>query len=526
MPNLDSHRKVAAERAEVISLQPPFSFFDYAEQHFPESGESLRRIFSLARSAGAMTLIVEMITPSGVVAEENQDLVALYPHYVMAGLCRFSFWKKALPVDAAPGAAIKLVRSKALAGYAILKNDVAGTVFDGWHVFEAVFSKYQHHHNCVPQPRTYSLAVCGKSFKISGILYCQQNSMSKACAQVAIRSLLSRLVPEGDVSYRRINEIASAVDPTHVPRNGLGVRQMRRIFEEFGLKYADVDYTQPGMENLRQDLPYQKYVYAGLESGGGALVGFRCTTPDGAESGHIIPIYGHTFNKDTWAPEANFAYFKIGTTAGYIPSEIWTSSFIGHDDNFGPNFCIPRLYIQSDKVDYVLEVFRPGINYSGVQAEALAVNLLYSMLGDLDASRNIWICRLKQLFPHQRLVLRAVSLLRSEYMAHLREISDWEDHREATEICDLIESQMPDYVWVVEISTPQLFPANKRKLGEIVLDGTGEVYNVDGSVNRDLFYLARLPSVYMLGGNLDENGIPMFTPVPSFLASHTDLVMQ
>lgn len=195
------------------------------------------------------------------------------------------------------------------------------------------------------------------------MLYCQQNELNKACAQVALRSLLSRILPEGDIAYRQINQIANAVNPGFNPAKGLSVPQIREVFRVLGIGFNDIDYSAHD-EDIRKTLPYQKYAYAGLESGGGALVGFRLAGRElRAEAKHIIPIYGHTFNKDTWAPDADVAYFRIGEGVGYVPSESWTSSFLGHDDNFGPNFCIPRLYIGNDKVDYVVEIFKLGILY-------------------------------------------------------------------------------------------------------------------------------------------------------------------
>lgn len=524
MPRLDSHRKVAAESQDVISLLPPFSFFDFAEGQFRSPPESLRRIFSLARSSEACTLVVEKIPPCGIIEEENEDIHSLFNSYVPEWLFRLSFWN----IEN-----IENFENENLVGYAILKNDKIGSPSDGWKVFEAVFQKYPHHHNCVPQPQTYTLSVGTKNFDIKGILYCQQNTFNKACAQVAIRSLLSRLLPETDASYRKINQIAYSVDPAHIPGNGLDVQQIRKIFDEYGIKYTDVDYSiDPGASADEQDkkkllqveLPYQKYAYSGLESGGGALVGFRCTNSSGKEAKHIIPFYGHTFNKDTWAPDANFAYFRIGTKAGYVPSEIWVSSFIGHDDNFGPNYCIPRLYIQNEKVDYVLELFRPGISYSGVEAEALALNILYSLNVNLVKSKNKWILRLIEWCSQQRLVFRAIALSRDEYVTHLRSLCDWDGNNEREEICVFLEDEIPDFVWAVEISTPHLFPANKRKLGEIVFDGGGNTINPDGTFNDDLFVFARLPGVYMLGSDIDEQGKPEFKQVASNLESHTELI--
>lgn len=517
MPCLDDHRKAAGEGMERFPLKPPFSFFDFIETRFGDY-DSIRRIFSLARSFSAESLVLETIHPCGIIAEENEDIRQLYPTYSNTGLIRLSFWKQ--PATVADS--ISPLANDDLLGYAILKRDTPrGDDASRWHVFEAIFPKYDHAHNCVPHPQTYHLAVGGQTFAIKGLLYCQQNGLNKACAQVAIRSLLSRLLPEGDISYRRINAIADAVRPGFNPGLGLSVPQIRGIFHKVGCLYHDVDYSEDG--GVRRDLPYQKFAYAGLESGGGALVGFRLTGRNlREEAKHIIPIYGHTFNKDTWAPDADISYFRIGEGLGYVPSESWTSSFLGHDDNFGPNFCIPRLYIERDKVDYVVEIFRPGVCYSGVSAEVLALAVLYSLLPCIAGSANKWIARLIQWTNKQQVVFRALAMTREEYIGHLQTVQDWEGNKEKTKLCDLLAREMPRFIWVVEISTPQLFPANERKLGEIVLDATRNLNQGEGFSPNDVFMFARLPGSYHFGGDV-VGGFPQFTPVPSQLLSHTEL---
>lgn len=82
---------------------------------------------------------------------------------------------------------------------------------------------------------------------------------------------------------------------------------------------------------------------------------------------------------------------------------------------------------------------------------------------------------------------------------------------------------MPQHIWAIEISTPQLFPANERKLGEIVLDATQLLNLEDDSASYNVFIFARLPGIYMLGGEI-INGTPQFTPVPSEILSHTNLI--
>lgn len=383
MTALDDHRKAVGEILRIDFLKPPFSFFDFVEDNFGDY-DSLRRVFSLARSFNAKSMILERIEPCGIVAEENEEILSYYPDFVPGGVLRFSFWKKN-----GKGGGVQSFNSDDLVGYALFKHDnVPSAGINHWHVFEAVFAKYPHDHNCIPKPQAYSLTVADSPFEIQGVLYCQQNQLNKACAQVALRSLLSRMLPEGDISYRQINRIANDVTPGFQPREGLSVPQIREVLSRLSVNFSDVDYSEQP-PNIRKELPYQKYAYAGLESGGGALVGFRLAGRNlQEEAKHIIPIYGHTFNKDTWAPDADVAYFRIGEEVGYVPSESWTSSFLAHDDNFGPNFCIPRLYIENEKVDYVVEIFKPGVAYGGVQAEALALHILYSLLPNLNAVPN------------------------------------------------------------------------------------------------------------------------------------------
>ncbi len=518
MSSLDAHRKAAAEDREIFLLKPPFSFFDFIEDRFGDN-DSIRRIFSLARSSAAQTLVVERIHPIGIIAEENEDIRGLFASYRNTNLLRISFWKKQVIDGNLSG-----LTSKHLVGYAIFKRDqISNSGFDKWHVFEAVFAKYPHSHNCVPHPQTYKLMVADKSYSIKGLLYCQQNTLNKACAQVALRSLLSRILAEGDISYRRINAIAATVNPDFKPGKGLNVPQMRKVLIELNLRFNDIDYSQYD-EQLRHDLPYQKYAYAGLESGGGALVGFRFAGRElREEAKHIIPFYGHTFNKDTWAPNADISYFRIGEGVGYVPSESWTSSFLGHDDNFGPNFCIPRLYIENDKVDYVVEIFRPGILYGGMQAEALALNILYSLLPSIVDVDNKWISRLVLWTERQQVVFRAQAMKTTEYVKHLCSLRDWEGNGENPTLCKLLGKEMPEFIWAVEVSTPQLFPANERKLGEIVLDATMDLTSQEETSANDVFIFARLPGTYMLGGEI-SNGTPQFISVPSQIVSHTDLV--
>lgn len=307
------------------------------------------------------------------------------------------------------------------------------------------------------------------------------------------------------------------------PAKGLTAKQIQAVLRGLGIAFRDFDYSQATPEE-RKRYPYQKFVYSGIESGVGALVGFRFSGPAiKDEVRHIIPFYGHTFNKDTWAPEAERSYFRVGERLGYVPSEYWTSSFLGHDDNLGPNFCVPRLYMSPKQVVYAVELLRSGMAFGGAQAEVLSLQFLYSVLRQIDTGTNEWLQRLAHYAGRdvQRIVLRAIAVDRQLYVGHLSGERDWERHREGHRIVGVLQHFLPEHLWVVEVSVPELFPANERKLGDIVLDGGIKISS--DKKDRSNFVMARLPSVYLF--DLSEpNKKPSFLSFPSRLVSHVPVI--
>ncbi len=523
---MDRHRCCPPVRLVVEAFDPPFSSFDRVESSFG-SNPAVHRCFSLARSFLARTLVNEDISPVGLLADENKEIAGLFPAFQPGTIKRLSFWRRPFR----RGRDLQRMRAADLIGYAILKYDAVPGLCEGWHVFEAVFPKYESRHNCVPQEHDYRLCVGETRLHLTGVLYAQQNSLNKACAQVALRSLLSRHAASGDVSNAEINKAARGVGGTGFrPQNGLSVQQIRAVLKRFGANYRDVDYEEAEIKDpkVRTSQPYQKYLYSGIESGYGSLLGFSMSGPQAAASNHIIPFYGHTFNKDTWAPEADIAYFNIGGGVGYIPSENWTSSFIGHDDNFGPNFCIPRLYVRPQQVSYVVELLPTGAAYNGMIAEARALQFIYSLYPYLD-KQNPWSRRLAEVADPdvQRVILRAICVGKDVYIKHLLGTRDWSGQEENPALVKALPALLPKLLWVVEVSVPHLFAANERKLGEIVLNAShvsvGKTKAGTG-VDFSLFLLARLPSQFFFLKSHSSAG-PDFSTIPSALVSHVPVLV-
>jgi len=167
-------------------------------------------------------------------------------------------------------------------------------------------------------------------------------------------------------------------------------------------------------------------------------------------------------------------------------------------------------------VNYVVEIFRPGVKFSGAKAEVAAYQLFYSILQFTKRNPNInkWTSRAYLAFVSKRIVLRTVSLEKSEYLESLKNLKDWENNSENEKIIDFLAEYLPEYIWLTEFSLPQLFPANERKIGEIILDAT---QYLDSNNSQAVFFAARFPSNWYFSN--EKPGT--FLSIPSTLVSHT-----
>ena len=508
----------AGDDLEFVSLARPFSSFEFVEKHFFGSAP-IRKLFSIARCCEAETLICETILAAQGVAEENEDLRALDPAFVAKKLVRLSFWRSQV------GPGDPLNESDTI-GYAILKLDVIPSInWDQWHVYEAVFCSYPHPHNYANAAARFPFRCGTETFFVRGCLYAQQNTLTKTCAQVAIRSITSTYFSANDLSYRKINATARSQDPGFDPSKGMTNGEITDVLQALGVNVLTLDYGQleTSDPDIREVLPYQKVVYSGVESGCGALVAFKLSGPTAPpDVGHVIPFFGHTFNEDSWAATGGPAYFQFGEHIRYISSRAWLSSFLVHDDNFGANLCIPQNFLKKDHVNCVFELLPVGWACSGTEAEVAASDYFYSILPNLPPSNDVpWLRRLWEYVADQRLILRHVPITKKGYLEHLRAIEDWEYRKESGSTIDEFDTSVSsEKFWMVEVSVPEVFPTNKRKLGEILLDASMPIsLETDGSS----FVLARFPGAYVFFDSLDAQGDPTFALSPSDLRSHVPL---
>jgi hypothetical protein len=443
-----------------------FSNFEFLDHAFG-SHAILRRIFSLARKLGFGSFVQEIIhePDCALLVLENDALRAFRPGFRSSEVTRFTFFSG---TKNAPGP---------LLGYAVFKLDHFSDGSRNGHVFEAVFPPPRG-------PRENNFVHCGKRYEVltvvgfrpvHGVLYAQQNDATFVCAHVALRTVLASLLPSGDTTYTEINRYAgmahASTDTTDGRGHGLSPEQLEAVLQGHGLATRR-DVHEPGAGELPEGLEFQRLLYDFIESGRPAILGFELSPdPVNRQSGrHAIPVFGHTFNEDLWVPEAERAYFAHNR--GYFPSESWLSSYLAHDDNFGPYLCLPRHYLGRSQFRVLVGSHPADVALPAAEAEALAFDVANALAEHLPRGGTPWFERFRAFARAGLLVLRAQTITAESYRTHLLTLRDREGHSLDAPALTLLSDGLPPRVWLVEVSAPELFPSTRAKFGEVLLDAT------------------------------------------------------
>ncbi len=532
-------------RAEFFSVERPFSYFRFRENRFQEL-PSLARIFSQARCLGAKTLVLEEIDPIAAedLATESEDLEKRFGQGVQTRVIRLSFFTAKSEVVRQ---GLESLDERDFLGYAIYREDHVSKLRIK-RVHESVLRFSRITHNYVRREPSWSAQVAGRKFRITGFLYAQQNGFTNVCAHAALRTMASAYHPRGDLTYRKINDllgidhvqnwVGEALDGSG---NGVGLSMgnMLKVFDHVGARCIQADYSTPpnpkGTPPTLQ-IPYQHYLYGSIESGYPAAMVFD--TSDDA-SKHVVPVFGHTFNRDLWVSNAERSYFQIGKETRFLPSDSWLSSFIMHDDNWGSNFCCPKHYLKptdshsggrktkESKADnrewlaHVIATLPSEIKMNPIHAEAIGLDFLSTLLPHMPPEDNEWAERLEQCVRDGLVVYRPILVSGFEYADHLAAVRGWRIRKRISPslLQPLREALGDDPYWLVEMSLPELFASNLRKIGEVLLNP-----RLKPKPNRDFssFVLARVPGHFALLGNR-ESDEPEFRFLPSGVDSHVSV---
>lgn len=509
-------RTARSSSLTLIDVRRPFSNFDFVERQFGGSAP-VRRLLSQARKASVQTLVLEVLKAGSDLQQDNAGMQLLDSTFVAGKIFRLSCFSQLLPDQIALGGAER----DSFLGYAIIKEEsLAGQT--RYRVYESVFKTSRRQNNFIRGQQNWCCEIGGNSFAVPGYLYAQQNGITTACAHVAVRTVAARFRNGRDMLYSEMDAVLQADHTKARGGDGLIHADMEKLLRAAGAGVQITDFS------VASPAPYQKYIYGSIESGYPAIVIFRAS-----KSYHAVPVFGHTFNEDTWVPSASLSYFAVGQNTRYIPSDSWLSMFVGHDDNFGSNFCIPRHFLRTVHdakdpdapgvgiVEAVISTLPPEVHLNAIRAEVIGADYLLSLLRTFPEVNMPWSERLKKSFDEHRLVMRPLLLKSGDYVRHLRLIRDWDGNSLPQELRDAFTEMGEDeYLWMIEISVPELFSANLRKVGEVLIRAESPA-----SSERTLktFFLARLPGffAFQAGSSTIEN--PSYDFFESGIAGHVQL---
>lgn len=522
-------------KIDSIPIEKPFSNFEYIESNY-DGIASLSRIFSQIRQHEGKTMVVELLEESEDINQENEDIKKeIGDNFESCEVFRLSFFDCQFdnPNE------IESISNDNFLGYAIIKKDKSSSSYSKTRIYESVIRQSACGNNFIRGHKDWVCNVNGKELTIQGYMYAQQNDLTCVCAHVALRAVIARFHSDGDVLYHDINQIVADFRKENrtgsISGNKINVQEMIHVLESLNITCFSADYEP--QTPMPSPVPFQKYIYGSIESGYPAIVIFK--SRKGGH--HAIPIFGHTLNQDTWVQRANSSYFMIGSQTKYIPSESWVSMYIAHDDNFGSNFCIPRRYLHSRRycnqlpagpgfclmqeecVTFVIGTMPREVKLSPIRAEVIGgVDYLFTILRKLPYQNNIWARRLLKYAAANQLVLRPILIYPSEYPDHLRGMEDWENKKIKDVLIDVIPQLVKSdkRLWMIELSVPELFSANRRKVGEVLLRS-----EIEPTSKRDFssFILARLPGYFVMHEESSPPSNPSFTFIPSGVNGHVKL---
>jgi hypothetical protein len=457
---------------------PSYSNFDYVDIHF-NSCETVRRIFSLARQLGFHSFLIEEADDEHPRLMEDNKLFTKYDSgFEKSIVSRISFFKSKTN---------RLPTQNDFLGYVVIKQEFFKNDANPYtYVYEAVLKSHRQdiRNDFLHCKRTYQVEYSFGKFGITGVLYAQQNTKTFVCAHVALRTVLSLLLDDGDISYSDINKLAKL--NTYPINNDMTSEAINTVLRKLSLSFVEFDKSELGQIHFTDKL------YGHIESGCPCLLGFDVTNKQQRIS-HIIPILGHTFDDDACVSYAKKEYFE-DCNYNYSSSD-WLNSFLIHDDNFGNYHTIKKDFISNENFLHLWGITNNSRKHALYCTEVLQVANDY-LSQFVEEKRYgvqeqfLWFNRMISFALEKKIILRPLFVDRHSYISYLQSYR-------FDEVIEQKCKQLPDEFWIVEISCPELFSATRAKFGEVLIDG--KIHNDDPETFLPEVLGCRVPSQFYFG---------------------------
>lgn len=384
-------------------------------------------------------------------------------------------------------------------------------------------------HCCREFETVVGTAAEHRRFKVVGSFFCQQNDLTHVCAHAALRMGINSSPAHvgAKLTNRRINELLDIdhkakhvgkydAQPgkhgTQPQSKGLTTEQIVRVVREMGWEAQVAEF------NSNPAIDYEDYIYPVMESGCPVILGIH-----GQSTAHVLAVLGHTLNSDRWSPEARHGYgaFPI---APYISTSAWADHFIVSDDNFGMYVTVPTESIRNILVpkfnpnlhaSLAIGLVPKGVTTAGYAVEQSAASVATKLIELIDPTpANRWLKLLKE--PEQKIVCRTLLVEKASYIKSMKEAEDEQKRRLTDAELSLLEGLVPERAWLTELSVPNLYTGNKRKLGDIVtIASAPEEQFLKGNNVRPLCWLPGFLLTTQPGSQVSQ-GWSLFGHVPLF----------
>ncbi len=461
-----------------MELLKDLTSFDFIKLHQRYSNtKAIGRILAMVEEAGCRTVVIE--TPP-VDKEFKAEYEKFYKNVFKVNtdkVDRLHFFKGSIKnVDD-----IKNGDERYL-GYCDIRPlqppSISGAV-----ISRSVFIKKNNEYLFLVCKRVFDIDFNGKILKVDAFPYLQQDGRIIRCAQAALTSVSIYL--KKNLTGPDFTEIVAKVPTGNrtIPSSGMTGQQIGLSLEAMGREAVLYEYWGDDSD----DVPLQhreQIIYRYLESGIPVIIGVVA----GSEM-HALVVIGHTFTPDSWAAQTRTGYFGHPKTGFiYHCCTNWIERFVVQDDNLGPYTLILSDFLQYYGCKLIAVGLPPGIYCMAEDAEAFVGDLLcprihnitetYDYFRDehvregksINDKTDFWYEEFKKHTSQDELVLRT----------YLRTSKQWKDFVKKQTSCsefeDLVENlELPERVWVVEVSWPQIFRHSRRLCGEFLVDPTDQI---------------------------------------------------
>lgn len=379
-----------------------------------------------------------------------------------------------------------------------------------------------------------------RDLELEGSFFCQQNDLTHVCAHACLRMAVNSsptLALPQKLTNARINDLLGIdhrKDPaTQVTRRvghyngdkcgGLTDPKIVEVIKKLGRGCHFVDFVdRPGIE-------YATFIYPLVESRLPVILGI-----DAPGVSHVVTILGHTLNTDRWEPEAKLGYGSFPVTK-YTSSAAWADHFLMSDDNFGMYVTLPSDMIRNFLVpDYnpnlhassAIALVPAGVSsISGILVEAYAASAAETIVAKTTpTATNRWLAYLREPLSKgatrpRTVVCRTLMVTdKARYICQLGS-GDSDGNVLPDDLKQRLESHLPDSFWLTEVTVPDLYTANKHKLGDVI---TKSDATPDEFVKGDGRIFCWLPGLARWGAGLPDpqEQWPLMAHVP--LLRHAD----